>query len=221
MNTNDQIIEISKEEMQKLEYAFWGGNIPRSREIDYTQREELNIELNVCKEHLSEILQNKNLKVFSIRDSHIPLEILTQLTILNQLEQIELSRYVDNDLLEKCIIELQKFKNLKKLTIDNSSVTIISNEICKLTSLEELNIYFTDITQLPQDIGNLINLVDLNIPNNHLSSLPESMKNLKKLKILTIYSKLIKDSLELKQHLPNLQKVYNLDNNSENILDNI
>ena len=105
--------------------------------------------------------------------------------------------------------ELERFKNLKRLTLNtsmseipdeiaaltklealeirNGKIQRISNEIAKLKELKELNLFSNNLKEFPGILLELKSLQWLDLGANELiSSLPENINTLKKLKYLSI-----------------------------------
>ena len=211
---------VSRSVMKQLEKDFFSNCVSTYKAPIYNEEEELEVDIKQLKKYLHEIRINKNLKILSI-NGQVPINIIKQLSLISQLEELELSNYSDELLLKDTFILLKNLKNLKILTIHNSDIKNIPKEIGELKTLKELRIFFTHIKELPKEIGDLESLKKLDIPNNYLCTLPKSMQKLQQLDTMIIYEKLVNNALELKKSLPNLYTIYNMDDNHKNILKNI
>lgn len=217
MKMLDKDKKLTKE-IKALSKKFFANCTSTYKSPKYDEEIELSLEIKELKKHLYKIQKNKNLKILSIKDGPIPIRIIKKLTILSQLEEIELCDFTNEELLKDAFILFKRFKNLKKLTIHNSDIKYVPKEIGELKSLISLRIYFTNINSLPTELGNLIELENLDVVNDNLNTLPKSIIHLKKLQEITMSSHLTNDIKELKQNLPNLNAIYFQWNNHENIL---
>jgi len=82
---------------------------------------------------------------------------------------------------------------LKKLTLNDCSLTRLPDSLGQLTNLTELNLNSNELSTLPASINHLKKLERLVVGNNRLSSLPEELSGLCSLNILDISRNPISD----------------------------
>jgi len=70
---------------------------------------------------------------------------------------------------------LQMMNELRRLHLDENTITVLPESICDLTSLFQLTLKGNQLTALPEDLGNLVNLRLLDLSMNEISSLPASL----------------------------------------------
>ena len=69
-------------------------------------------------------------------------------------------------------------KNLKRIDIYESPITMLPDSICNLLNLTHISIERTNVISLPDDIGNLTSLEYLNISYTKITELPDSIYTL-------------------------------------------
>jgi len=80
-----------------------------------------------------------------------------------------------------------KFKLLKVLDFENSSLNSIPDNLGNLFHIRYLNLSHTKVTVLPRSIGNLINLETLDLRQTKVHELPKEINKLTKLRLLPAY----------------------------------
>ena len=102
-------------------------------------------------------------------------------------------------------------KDLRELSIQNSTMTILPNALTSITDLTELDIGYTQITTLPESFGALSKLTMLELNNNKLQELPESFWQLQNIEELDLSTNELTDCSAI-HDLPKL-RIINLSNN--------
>ncbi len=82
--------------------------------------------------------------------------------------------------------EIQKFVNLRTLSLVNNRLKTIPPEVGLISSLTKLNLSENQITELPAELSNLKNLEELDISYNGMKQLPEVITQMRNIKFLTL-----------------------------------
>lgn len=80
-----------------------------------------------------------------------------------------------------------KFKLLKVLDFESTSLNYVPDNLGNLFHLRYLNLSHTKVKALPRSIGKLLNLETLDLRQTHVRELPREIKNLTKLRLLPVY----------------------------------
>ena len=97
------------------------------------------------------------------------IQYLSNLESLNCFGQNNLSEIPDT---------IGNLKNLKRIDIYESPITMLPDSICNLLNLTHISIERTNVISLPDDIGNLTSLEYLNISYTKITELPDSIYTL-------------------------------------------
>lgn len=101
-----------------------------------------------------------------------------------------------------------KLVNLRKLSLQNNSLTTLPTEIGHLTNLKYLNLMDNQLTELPVAIGQLSALNHLYLGDNQLTELPAEIGQLSGLESLVLWNnKLTSLPAELRK-VNNIEKLY-------------
>ena len=180
-------VDISKEVMKEASDKYLKDCKSNYVCPNYENASELELELQEIEKNLDKILINKKLKKIEFKEI-IPIKTLKKLSSMNQIEEINFTNLnKEFDFFKDILVSLLKFKNLKRLRVQNYYDTkYLPNEIGDLINLTYLSINLTKIEKLPESISNLTNLLSLEVEMNELKSLPNSIKDLDNLREINI-----------------------------------
>lgn len=203
-------VNISKEIMKEASDRYLKDCKSNYICPDYENDSELELGIQEIEENIDKILVNKNLKKIEFKEI-ITIETLEKLSSINQVEEISFTNLdKEFDFLKDTLVSLLKFKNLKRLRIQNYYNTkYLPNEIGDLINLTYLSINLTKIEEFPESISNLKNLISLEVEMNKLKSLPNTIKNLKNLREIDISYNQLKKLPKVLLEIDNL-KIENL-----------
>ncbi len=108
--------------------------------------------------------------------------------------------------------EIETFKNLKFLDLENNQITHIPEEFGQLENLSEFHIPINKLKGLPSSFGNLQNLKILGLAQNEFTEFPHGVTKLVKLIALDLANNKIKNLPAEINQLKNLHELY-LQNN--------
>jgi Leucine-rich repeat (LRR) protein len=108
--------------------------------------------------------------------------------------------------------QIEQFKDLKILYLQNNVLQNLPNELAKLERLQTLNLAQNSFFEFPLVVTQLKKLEDLDFSNNKLQNLPDDFANLQELKVLHLQRNKLKQLSEAIFQLPKL-KVLNISNN--------
>jgi Leucine-rich repeat (LRR) protein len=126
--------------------------------------------------------QRKHIIICYLRQTITNTKILKKISILNNLETLQICHNLNTKLPIKFIL----FNNLKKITLIHNNITSISTKIGLLINLLILQLHHNKLKSIPTQIGLLTNLTSLKLNNNKLTTLPTQLSNLQKLDQLII-----------------------------------
>jgi leucine-rich repeat protein SHOC2 len=209
-------LDLSRKKLTELPAAIW--------EIDSL------VELDLSNNQLATIPVEIG-KLINLVYLNLDRNLITDLSILQSLPQLQIVRYLDVSLPRGCWIEIEtsmvdlahkkspqvgniliaidECKRTRSTKLDRSSckLRILPQSIGELTDLTQLDLSYNYIEILPDSIGNLTKLTNLNLKSNRLTRLPENIGNLTDLKVFNIHRNPL---IELPESIGKLTKITQL-----------
>ncbi|MBD8489728.1 hypothetical protein IFO69_13305 [Echinicola sp. CAU 1574] len=173
--------------------------------------------LNLQNEGLSKLPQNINtLQVKEIiltgnNFTEFPTEVLS----MPQLEEL----LIGHNPVSKLPDNLESFKNLKRLSINNTQIKEFPSDLSALESLETIGLDHNEFKKVPEPILTIPNLKRLGLNNNKLTNLKFIDERLERLESIYLYSNELKQiDCEIK-NLKGLKELLVFDNEIDSIPD--
>jgi leucine-rich repeat protein SHOC2 len=209
-------LDLSRKKLTELPAALWEINSIVELDLSNNQLATIPVEIS---------------KLTNLAYLNLDRNLITDLSILQSLPQLQIVRYLDVSLPRGCwgeietsmvelanqkspqvgsiLIAIDECKRTQATKLDRSSckLRILPQSIGELTDLTQLDLSYNYIEILPDSIGNLSKLTNFNLKSNRLTKLPESIGNLTNLKVFNIHRNPL---IELPESIGNLTKITQL-----------
>lgn len=154
---------------------------------DNEEKISTKITLSFLKKNTSDSIKIDKIKYFThlnlINKCLIDLQGILDIENFKELKKLSLD---ENLLTEKNLNPIKHFSNLIILSITQNLLKEIPSEILELNSLQQLYLVNNEIIEIPENIDRLRNLKRLNISKNKIKKIPDTLINIKSLEYLLL-----------------------------------